>query len=107
MICVVDMALPRLIERGNGDPGDITDLLLAGGYTKRLSADEWDKAAADAYRTCRELGLPHVEDPETTAQVIGFYLNEIVEDALNAASANAVTIAAAVINAGFKREAKQ
>ncbi|EPN0728691.1 hypothetical protein ACTUL6_000136 [Yersinia enterocolitica] len=107
MGCVIDMALPRLIERGKGDPGNITDLLLAGGYTKKLSADEWVKATADACRTWRELELPYGGEPETPAQIIGCYLNEIVDEALNATGANAVAIAAAVINAGFKREVAQ
>lgn len=104
MSSVIDMALPRLIEQGKGDPGDITDLLLAGGYTKALTSAEWVKATAEAYPAWRELELPYGGEPETPAQVMGCYLNDIVDEALNAEGATPASIAAAVTTAGFTKE---
>lgn len=101
---VIDMALPRLIEQGKGDPGDITDLLLAGGYTKALTTDEWVKATAEACRTWRELDLPYGDEPETPAQVMGCYLNDVVDEALNAEGATPASVAAAITAAGFSKE---
>lgn len=101
MSTVIDIELSRLIEQGKGDPGDITDLLLAAGYSKTLTIDEWIKATADACRTWRELNLPSGGEPETAEQVLGCVLNDVIDEALNQPGSTRSSIASAVLTAGF------
>ncbi|MDU6416544.1 hypothetical protein [Mixta calida] len=101
MSIVVDMELARLIEQGKGDPGEITDLLLAAGYSKTMTIDEWIKATANACRIWRELCLPFGGEPETAEQVLGCVLNDVIDEALNQPDSTRAGIASAVLTAGF------
>lgn len=98
---VTNIALARLIGEGKNDPGEITDLILAAGYSRTMNTAEWVKATAEACRTWRSLSLPYGEEPETPQQVMGCFLNEIVDEALNAEDSTAASVAAAVTAAGF------
>lgn len=105
MSCVIDMALPRLIEQGKGDPGETTDLLLAAGYSRAFTLVEMVKATTEACRIWRSLGLPYGQEPETPEQVIACYLNEIVDEAMHKPDATSASVSAVVIAAGFAKVA--
>ena len=100
---VTDMAIHRLIQQGKRDPGDITDLLLADGYARTFTPEEMVKATADCQENWRDLGLPSGGEPETSEQVIGCYLNDIVDEALSQPGATSASIATAVTAAGFRK----
>ncbi|HBQ7825088.1 MAG: hypothetical protein E7D73_23150 [Klebsiella sp.] len=105
MSCVIDMSLPRLIEQGKGDPGEITDLLLAGGYSRAFTLAEMVRATTEVCRTWRSLELPYGQEPETPEQVMGCYLNQIVDEAMQKTDSTSASVAAAVIAAGFAKVA--
>ena len=103
MSIVIDMGLIRLIEQGKCDPGEITDLLIAAGYSKQLAPDELVKATVMVCRLCDELDLPPDMDPKSASEVMATVLNEIVSDALEEGKDSSAKVAAAVINAGFTK----
>lgn len=99
---ILNMALPRLIEQGKGDPGDITDALVKMGYSRSMTVADWVKATADAWSACRTTGVPEGMEPTTPADVMAYLINEVVDEALNTAGATSASVAAALMDAGFR-----
>ena len=106
MTNLINMQLARLIGDGKRDPGEITDLILAAGYSCAMTTTGWVKATAEACRTWRSLSLPCGGEPETPQQVMGCFLNEIVDEALCVEGSSAASVAAAVTAAGFTLEVR-
>ncbi|CNJ46095.1 Uncharacterised protein [Yersinia rohdei] len=98
------LPLAYIIRLAWGDPGDITGAVWAAGYRKpEKSAEEAALLAIDLIGEYHMNDVPCEHWPTTYEHVLSGELNRIVFEAEYLDNSNAVRVARAIIDAGYRK----